>query len=114
MTNNEIYTRQEFRDLGYEVNNYVLNTLVGKFPAKLEMKAWGKNRKLRAFFKFEDGRKIIAPAYPYQRYLGLCELPIGTDVLLTYEEVTEERVYLTEVEVPEPEENPEQEENPSA
>ena len=101
---NEIYTRQEFREQGHGVNDYDYNTLPGEFSAVLEMKAWGKNRNLRSFFRFDDGRKIIAPSYDWQRYCGICEIPIGSRVKLTYEERSD-GVYLTRAEkadAPEP------------
>jgi hypothetical protein len=49
-------------------------------------------------FTFEAGRKIMAAAQWWQRYLGFYEIPVGTRLLLHYRENSRKEVYLDEVE----------------
>ena len=94
---NDIINRLAFSQSEMAANDYALNTIPGFYDAVLEMKAWGGSRILRLFFSFDDGRQIIAPVYPWQRYLGFCEMPLGSKVRLNYTENVR-GVYLTGVE----------------
>lgn len=96
---NKIYSLQEARETKeLYTGDFRFNLQEGSFEAVLLLKAEGTAGKLRAFFLFQDGRRIIAPAYPFNRYMGLDRIPIGTKVRLTYMR-SRDRVYLTEVEV---------------
>lgn len=96
---NRIYTLEEMKETeGLYTGDFRLNFEEGTFDAELLLKAEGNAGKLRAFFLFRDGRKIIAPAYPFNRYMGLREIPVGTDVRLRYIR-NSDGVFLTEVEV---------------
>lgn len=96
---NNIYSLQEMREAEeLYTGDFHLNLEEGVFDAVLLLKAEGTNGKLRTFFLFSDGRKVIAPAYPFNRYMGLREIPIGTNVRLTYMR-SRDRVYLTKVEI---------------
>ena len=55
-------------------------------------------RCLRAFFTFEDGRRIMAAAQWWQSYLGLYQIPSGSKVKLHYDANKRGEVYLTAVE----------------
>ena len=81
---NKIYTNEEMMKQEIYTDDYVFNTEEGTFRARLEMKARGRSGRLRLFFRFDDGRKIITPVYWWQRYLGFMEIPVGTYLLLTY------------------------------
>lgn len=94
---NDIMNRGAFSNSELAINDFQLNTVTGKFNAVLENKAWGGSKILRLFFTFDDGRQIIAPVYPWQRYLGFCETPLGSKVRLTYTQ-THRGTYLTEAE----------------
>ena len=94
---NDIMNRSAFSNSELAINDFQLNTVTGKFNAVLEHKAWGGSKILRLFFAFDDGRQIIAPVYPWQRYLGFCEMPLGSKVRLTYTQ-THRGTYLTEAE----------------
>ena len=83
---NDVMTRQEFAASDYVRNDYEYNTEVGTFEAKLVMKAEAHGRKLRVFLEFDDGRKIIAPVYWFNGYLGFREIPNGSRVRITYME----------------------------
>lgn len=96
---NKIYSLQEVRETeDLYTGDFHFNLKEGCFDAMLLLKAEGTAGKLRTFFLFQDGRRIIAPAYPFNRYMGLDRIPIGTKVRLTYIR-SRDRVYLTEVEV---------------
>ena len=79
-------TRQEFAASDYVRNDYEYNTKIGTFEAKLVMKAEAHGKKLRVFLEFDDGRKIIAPVYWFNGYLGFREIPNGSRVRITYME----------------------------
>lgn len=71
----------------------------GTFKATLDYKRWGKKRNVVAYFTFKDGRKILTAAWWNQDYLGLCELPIGATVNLTFSKKRKNTCYLRKVEV---------------
>ena len=96
--NETVYSRQHMREHRIDTTAYKINTDPGVFQATLEMKAEAHSGMLRVFFSFSDGRKVIAPVYYWQRYLGFYEMPIGTTVILTYEEKAT-GTYLTEARI---------------
>lgn len=94
---NKIYTQNELKAQNIITMDYALNLEPGEFVAVLNLKAQARNC-LRVFFTFEDGRKIMAAAQWWQRYLGFYEIPVGTRLLLHYRENSRKEVYLDEVE----------------
>ena len=84
---------------GFDSRNYHFITETGTFTGYLDLKVWGK-RCLECFFTIEDGRKIVACTFPEADYLGLADIPIGTNLRLTFEEtVRSKRIYLRKAEV---------------
>ena len=94
---NKVYTQNELKAQNIITMDYALNLEPGEFVAVLDLKAQASNC-LRVFFTFEDGRKIMAAAQWWQRYLGFYEIPVGTRLLLHYREKSRKEVYLDEVE----------------
>lgn len=92
----DILTRNQLRSLCIDTSMYRYNTLPGVFEATIDFMAQGHEDILRLFFTFADGRKIIAPVYAYNRHLGFFTRQKGDRVLLIYEEVSRERVFLTD------------------
>lgn len=66
---NKVYTQNELKAQNIITMDYALNLEPGEFVAVLDLKAQASNC-LRVFFTFEDGRKIMAAAQWWQRYLG--------------------------------------------
>ena len=95
---NDVISRSDFSISNLAANDYRLNMEPGVYEAVLEMKAQAGRKILRVFFTFEDGRKIIAPSYPWQRYLGFYEIPLGSRVRLTYTK-TSHGTFLTKAEL---------------
>ena len=95
----KIYTREEMRKLGIDTNEYQFLDEIGDFRGKLVLKAESRNDNLRAFFDFEDGRKIITPIFWFQRTQGLWDFPVGSRLLLHYGLSSAGMVYLTHAEV---------------
>ena len=94
-----VLSKAQFAQSGFDTNNYHFITEPGTFTAYLDLKIWGK-RCLECFFTFADGRKIIACTFPEADYLGLADIPIGTNLRLTFEEtVRSKRIYLRKAEV---------------
>lgn len=83
---NDVISRKEFSASEMAVNEYRYNTDPGSFDAVVILKAQAAKGILRVFFVFDDGRKIIAPVYHWQRYLGFYEILLGSRVRLTYTE----------------------------
>lgn len=71
---NNVYTQNELKAQNIITMDYALNLEPGEFVAVLDLKAQASNC-LRVFFTFEDGRKIMAAAQWWQRYLGFYEIP---------------------------------------
>ena len=94
---NKVYTQNELKAQNIITMDYALNLEPGEFVAVLDLKAQASNC-LRVFFTFEDGRKIMAVAQRWQRYLGFYEISVGTRLLLHYRENSKKEVYLDEVE----------------
>ena len=94
---NKGYTQNELKAQNIITMDYVLNLEPGEYVAVLDLKEQARNC-LRVFFTFEDGRKIMAAAQWWQRYLGFYEIPVGTHLLLHYRENSRKEVYLDEVE----------------
>ena len=91
-------SKAQFAQSGFDTSKYHFITEPETFTAYLDLKAWGK-RCLECFFTFADGRKIIACTFPEVDYLGLADIPIGTNLRLTFEEtVRSKRIYLRKAE----------------
>ena len=76
-------SKAQFAQCGFDTSKYHFITEPGTFTAYLDLKVWGK-RCLECFFTFADGRKIIACTFPEVDYLGLADIPIGTNLRLTF------------------------------
>lgn len=91
-------SKAQFAQCGFDTSKYHFITEPGTFTAYLDLKVWGK-RCLECFFTFADGRKIIACTFPETDYLGLADIPIGTNLRLTFEgTVKNKRIYLRNAE----------------
>ena len=94
---NDVYTQSDLRRFNILTMDYVLNLEPGDFLAVLDLKAEAR-RCLRAFFTFEDGRRVMSPVYWWQCYLGLYDIPCKSRVKLHYDANSRGEVYLTAVE----------------
>ena len=91
-------SKAQFAQSGFDTRDYHFITEPGTFTAYLELKVWGK-RSLECFFTFADGRKIISCTFPEVDYLGLADIPIGTECVLTFEQAARsKRIYLRKAE----------------
>lgn len=91
-------SKAQFAQSGFDSRNYHFITETETFTAYLNLKVWGK-RCLECFFTFSDGRKIIACTFPGTDYLGLVDISIGTECVLTFERtLRNKRVYLRKAE----------------
>ena len=95
----KIYTCEEMRTLGIDTSAYRFLGEIGDFRGELVLKAEARNSNLRAFFDFEDGRKIITPIFWFQRAQGLWDIPVGSRLLLHYGLSSKGGVYLTHAEI---------------
>ena len=95
----KIYTCEEMRTLGIDTSAYRFLDEIGDFRGELVLKAEARNSNLRAFFDFEDGRKIITPIFWFQRAQGLWDIPVGSRLLLHYGLSSKGGVYLTHAEI---------------
>jgi hypothetical protein len=96
---NRTYTQDELERFGIVTDCYNLNLEPGSYLARFDLRATVRSGSdLRVFFTFEDGRKVLAVAKWFNRFLGLYEIPIGTQVLLTYTRNSKGNVFLTKAE----------------
>lgn len=94
----KIYTCEEMRLLGIDTSDYRFLDETGDFQGVLVLKAEARNGNLRAFFDFEDGRKIITPIFWLQRTQGFWDLPVGSRLLLHYGVSSAGGIYLMNAE----------------
>ncbi|MBE7005943.1 MAG: hypothetical protein E7424_02195 [Ruminococcaceae bacterium] len=94
---NDVYTQSDLRRFNILTTDYVLNLEPGDFFAVLDLKAEAR-RCLRAFFTFNDGRRIMSTVHWWQCYLGIYDIPSGSRVKLHYDKNSHGEVYLTAVE----------------
>ena len=91
-------SKAQLAQSGFDSRNYHFITEPGTFTAYLDMKVWGKHC-LECFFAFADDRKIIACTFPETDYLGLADIPIDTECVLTFEEAVRSKcIYLRKAE----------------
>lgn len=91
-------SKAQFAQSGFDTSDYHFITEPGTFTALLDFKVWGK-RCLECFFTFSDGRKTIACTFPEADYLGLADIPIGTNLRLTFVGTARStRIYLRKAE----------------
>lgn len=84
MAEQRALSRHQFAESGFETAGYVFNEVLGLHTATIDCKRWGKH-KLVTYFTFNNGRKVVAPTWPNNNYLGLAELPIGSKVELDFQ-----------------------------
>ena len=95
----KVYSRAEMRAMEVDTSDYCFLTEAGDFHAQLLLKAEARDGMLSAFFRFEDGRKIITPIFWWQKRLGLWNIPVGKWLLLHYGLSSKGGVYLMDVEL---------------
>lgn len=85
-----------------------MNTIEIRVFMVLSLISWLNQEKgtLRVFLTFSDGRKIIAPVYWWQQYLGFPKRESGDLVRLTFEKIEDGRVFLTAAESVDEEDGP--------
>lgn len=81
----KIYTLREMKKQCIYTEEYQQMTEAVTVIGTLELKARSSDSgMLRMFFSLSDGRRIMTPVFWWQRYAGLCEMPVGTVLELTY------------------------------
>ena len=91
--NGNILKQSDLRRMHIMTDDYVFILQPGIYTALLERMAVCREG-LRLFFLFDDGRKVIAIAPWWNKYLGFKEAQPGTRYLLTYSKRSS-GVYLT-------------------
>ena len=94
----KIYSRTEMRQMELDTSDYRFLDEPGEFYARLVLKAEAREGMLRAFFLFEDGRKIITPIFWWQKMQGLWDLPLRKPLLLRYTINAKGGIYLADAE----------------
>ena len=87
-------TKTEFIQRGYDATDYHFIEEARTFQARLDLRVWGK-RWLECFFTLSDGRKVFSCTFPEVNYLGIADVPVGSELTLTFEKaVRSKRIYL--------------------
>ena len=97
MEEKRAYSKKQFMALGIDTSEYKFNVQTGIFKAVLDLKVWGANKNILAFFTLEDGRKVISSAPCFKGYFGLADIPLGTDLEIMYAPNVKGKIYLTDV-----------------
>lgn len=69
----------------------------GEFSGRLDSKNYGKSHNIIANITLTGGRKITAGAYSDTEYLGLKDIEVGSDVIMTFEKSRNGRIRLAEI-----------------
>ena len=94
MIEDKIYTTDELVDMGVYTTDFEFMDKPCEVIGTLIIKANARNRMFRLFFLLEDGRKIIAPVFHWQGFLNFFDIPIGTELVLTFVEGRGDKTYL--------------------
>ena len=89
---------QEFVNSGFDGRDYKFPDFEGTYNATIVCKRWGASRNLIAYCIMNDGRKVIATGWSEKNYLGLADIPVGTQVKLTFQRISPGKIYLKRVE----------------
>ncbi len=91
------YSPHQLRATGFNTKDYAPNQKTGLFTGRLEMKVWGRNANLISFYTLSDGRKISCNTWQNKEYLGIDQLPFGTEVTLKFIRNSKGHITLAEV-----------------
>lgn len=83
MYDNRALSVDQFIRSGIDTSDYKFITTEGTFRVVLDLKVWG-HKMLKNFLTLEDGRKIIACTFSLEKYMGMAEIPLGTQLELTF------------------------------
>lgn len=89
------YSKHQMDCLCKDTSDYKFNYQEGTFTATLVLKAWTNKSKLRTFWNFEDGRKVLAVIPFYLKELDMQDVPTGTRMELVFSAKENGNVYLT-------------------
>ena len=107
MSKSNVIGCDEMRERNIDTSCYGYNRDPGIHKAVIDLMAEARKvGTLRVFLTFSDGRKIIAPVYWWQKYLGFPKREPGDLVRLTLEKSEDGRVFLTAAESVEEEDGP--------
>lgn len=84
MAQKNALSRRQFKETEFDGSGYEYNLRSGEFVATIDCKRWGKRKKLVTYMTFEDGRRIVAPTWPWRRYEGLANMEVGSKVRIEY------------------------------
>lgn len=83
MYNKRALSVGQLAESGIDTSDYRFIETEGTFKAVLDLKVWG-HKMLKNFLTLEDGRKIIACTFSLEKYMGMAEIPLGTQLELTF------------------------------
>ena len=93
-----IYTTDELIDMDVYTSDFEFMDKACEVVGTLIIKGTARKGMYRLFFLLEDGRKIIAPVFRWQRYLNFFDVPIGTELVLTFADGRDGKTYLKKME----------------
>ena len=94
MIEDKIYTTDELVDMGVYTTDFNFMDKPCEVIGTLIIKANARPGMFRLFFLLEDGRKIITPVFRWQRFLNFFDIPIGTELVLSYEKGRDGMTFL--------------------
>lgn len=88
----------KYKDSIFDGQSYQFIEQEGVFAATLVHKRWGEHANMLVYFNFDDGRKIVASVWWTSKYLGMNNIPVGTQMRLYFQNSKKGVPYLREVE----------------
>lgn len=98
MMEDKIYTTDELIDMDVYTSDFAFMDKACEVKGNLIIKGAARKGMYRLFFLLEDGRKIIAPVFRWQKYLNFFDIPIGTELVLVFADGRDGKTYLKKME----------------
>lgn len=75
---------KQFVESDFDGRDYHFPDFDGSYNAVIACKRWNKSRNLLIYLDFEDGRKILTAAWNQTNFYGLADMPVGTEVRVSF------------------------------
>lgn len=98
MMEDKIYTTDGLIDMDVYTFNFAFIDKACEVKGTLIIKSAARKGMYRPFFLLEDGRKIIAPVFRWQKYLNFFDIPISTELFLIFADGRNGKTYLKKME----------------
>lgn len=89
-------TWAEFIASDFDGRAYNFPDFEGTFQARIACKRWNKSKNLLVYLDLADGRQVLTAAWNTTNFYGLADMPVGTEVLVTFKTAASGKTFLKE------------------